>query len=95
MLDDSFAEVAALLALAAAMDALALRLHQPLVVAFICVGILVGPAALGWVMAHDEVDLLGYGAVARVFLGTVAGDVLRDVPCDVLVVPPRGDASPG
>jgi nucleotide-binding universal stress UspA family protein len=31
----------------------------------------------------------GYSGVAQVFLGTVAGDVLRDVRCDVLVVPPR------
>lgn len=26
--------------------------------------------------------------IAHTFLGTVAGDVLRDVACDVLVVPP-------
>jgi nucleotide-binding universal stress UspA family protein len=31
----------------------------------------------------------GHSGVAQVFLGTVAGDVLREVPCDVLVVPPR------
>lgn len=31
----------------------------------------------------------GYSDVAHMFLGTVAGDVLRDVACDVLVVPPR------
>ncbi len=41
-----------------------------------------------------ETDLLvlgthGYSGVAHAFLGTVAGDVLRDVACDVLVVPPR------
>lgn len=34
----------------------------------------------------------GYSAVTRAFLGTVAGDVLREVPCDVLVVPPREEA---
>jgi nucleotide-binding universal stress UspA family protein len=37
----------------------------------------------------------GYTGVAHAFLGTVAGDVLRAVGCDVLVVPParghRGD----
>jgi len=27
--------------------------------------------------------------LAQIFLGTVAGDVLREVACDVLVVPPR------
>ncbi len=34
----------------------------------------------------------GYSGAALVFLGTVAGDVLREVPCDVLVVPPRAGA---
>jgi nucleotide-binding universal stress UspA family protein len=29
----------------------------------------------------------GYSGVAHAFLGTVAGDVLRAVACDVLVVP--------
>jgi nucleotide-binding universal stress UspA family protein len=41
-----------------------------------------------------DTDLLvmgtrGRSGVAYVFLGTVAGDVLREVACDVLVVPPR------
>jgi nucleotide-binding universal stress UspA family protein len=39
-----------------------------------------------------DILLLGTHArsgVAQAFLGTVAGDVLREVPCDVLVVPPR------
>jgi nucleotide-binding universal stress UspA family protein len=35
----------------------------------------------------------GYGGVAHAFLGTVAGDVLRHVSCDVLIVPPRETAS--
>lgn len=40
-----------------------------------------------------QADLLvlgthGYTGIAHVLLGTVAGDVLREVPCDVLVVPP-------
>jgi len=45
-----------------------------------------------------DADLLvlgthGHCGVAHAFLGTVAGDVLRQVACDVLVVPPRRDAS--
>lgn len=44
-------------------------------------------------VARARADLLvlgtrGHGNVTRAFLGTVAGDVLREVPCDVLVVPP-------
>ncbi|MBZ4416537.1 universal stress protein [Myxococcus sp. RHSTA-1-4] len=35
----------------------------------------------------------GYSGLAHAFLGTVAGDVLREVPCDVLVVPPRPEGS--
>lgn len=42
---------------------------------------------------QQKADLLalathGYRGVAHAFLGTVAGDVLRHVGCDVLVVPP-------
>lgn len=41
-----------------------------------------------------DADLLalgthGYPGAAHAMLGTVAGDVLREVQCDVLVVPPR------
>jgi nucleotide-binding universal stress UspA family protein len=35
----------------------------------------------------------GYTGVGHVFLGTVAGDILRAVTCDVLVVPPPRKAS--
>lgn len=44
-------------------------------------------------MKQAETDLLvlgthGYSGAAYVFLGTVAGDLLRAAKCDVLVVPP-------
>ncbi|MDP1557551.1 MAG: cation:proton antiporter [Nitrosomonas sp.] len=55
---DVFAEVALLLLLAIVMGALGVRLRQPLIVAFIAAGILVGPSVLGWVHANDQVDLL-------------------------------------
>ena len=55
---DIFTEMAVLLLLAAAVGAIGTRLRQPLIVAFIAVGILVGPSALGWVSANDQVDLL-------------------------------------
>jgi Kef-type K+ transport system membrane component KefB len=55
---DVFTEIAALLILAAGVAALGLSLRQPLVVAFIAVGILVGPSVLGLVSANDQVDLL-------------------------------------
>lgn len=61
---DVFSEIAAVLAVAAAIGAIALWLRQPLIVAFILVGILVGPAGLNWVHALDQLDLfakLGIG----------------------------------
>ena len=46
------------------------------------------------VVRRQDSDLLvlgthGHSGIMHAFLGTVAGDVLRDVPCDVLMVPPR------
>jgi Kef-type K+ transport system membrane component KefB len=58
MFPDIFTEMAVLLLLAAAISAVAIRLRQPLIVAFIAVGILVGPSVLGWVSANDQIDLL-------------------------------------
>jgi Kef-type K+ transport system membrane component KefB len=51
-------EFAMLLLASAVVGALAVYLRQPLIVAFIVVGILVGPSVLGWVTAQDQVDLL-------------------------------------
>ncbi len=53
-----FYEIAALLLIAAVIGALATGLRQPLIVAFIAVGILSGPAGLNWVHSADQVDLL-------------------------------------
>ena len=62
--DNIFYEIATLLLVAAVVGALALRLRQPLIVAFIAVGIAVGPAGLGWVRSHDQVDLLATLGIA-------------------------------
>jgi Kef-type K+ transport system membrane component KefB len=64
VLDSPFAEVAALLLAAALLGALALRLRQPLILAFIVVGVLEGPAVLGWVTAADQIDLLAKIGIA-------------------------------
>jgi len=61
---DVFTEMAVLLLLAAIIGAIGLRLRQPLIVAFIAVGILVGPAVLGWVSADDQIDLLAKLGIA-------------------------------
>ena len=59
-----FYEVAALLLLAAGCGAIALLLRQPVIVAFIAVGMLAGPAGLNWVHSADQVDLLAKLGIA-------------------------------
>lgn len=59
-----FAEIALLLLACALAGALFVRLKQPALVAYIVVGIAVGPSALGLVTAHDQVDLLAQVGVA-------------------------------
>ena len=61
---DVFHEVAALLAIATTVGALALWLRQPLIMAFIVVGILVGPAGLGLVVSSDQVELFAELGIA-------------------------------
>lgn len=61
---DTFTEIAVLLLIAAIIGAIGVRLRQPLIVAFIAVGVLVGPSILGWVSANDQVDLLAKLGIA-------------------------------
>ncbi|MBI2843861.1 MAG: cation:proton antiporter [Armatimonadetes bacterium] len=56
--ENVFNQTAALLLLAAAIGAIAIRLRQPLILGFIAVGILAGPSGFGWVKAADQVHLL-------------------------------------
>jgi len=53
-----FSEFAYLLLISAAAGALSLWLRQPVLIAYIVVGIVAGPAGLGLVTAHDQIDLL-------------------------------------
>jgi Kef-type K+ transport system membrane component KefB len=57
-MDSIYHEFALLLMVSALVGAIAVRLRQPLLVAYIVVGIVVGPAVFGWVSAHDQIDLL-------------------------------------
>ncbi len=52
-----FLEVAVVLSVAAVLGAIALWLRQPLIIAFIVAGMLLGPAGFHWVHARDQVDL--------------------------------------
>ena len=57
-LENAFAEIALILLAAALVGAVGTWLRQPLIVSFIAVGILVGPAGLGLVTQHEEIALL-------------------------------------
>ena len=63
-LESPFSSVAAILLMAALLGGLALWLRQPLIVAFVAVGVLVGPAGFGWVVASDEIELLAKIGIA-------------------------------
>lgn len=73
---DTFALVAGVLLLAAVVGAVATRLRQPLIVAFIAVGVLVGPVGLGWVEEGSEAFLLAdLGIAILLFLVGLRLDV--------------------
>ncbi|MDO8386840.1 MAG: cation:proton antiporter [Polaromonas sp.] len=57
-LQNPFSEFALLLLICAFVGALFVRLRQPVLIAYIVVGIGVGPAGFGFVAAHDQIDLL-------------------------------------
>ncbi len=64
VLESDFAQIAAILAIAAVVGGLATLLRQPLIVAYILVGIIVGPALAGFVTATDQVELLAKVGIA-------------------------------
>jgi Kef-type K+ transport system membrane component KefB len=59
-----FAEMALLLGITAIAGAIAVRLRQPVLIAYIAVGILVGPAGFSLVQAHGQIDLLAQIGIA-------------------------------
>jgi Kef-type K+ transport system membrane component KefB len=64
MMHGPFTEFALLLLICALAGALFVRLRQPVLIAYIVVGIAVGPAVFGLVTAHDQIDLLAQVGVA-------------------------------
>jgi Kef-type K+ transport system membrane component KefB/Trk K+ transport system NAD-binding subunit len=74
--DSVFAEVALLLMLAAAVGLVGVLLRQPLIVAFILVGLIAGPSALDLVRATEEIHLLSeLGVAILLFLVGIKLDV--------------------
>jgi len=64
MMHGVFGEFALLLLMSAAAGAVSLWLRQPVLIAYIVMGIVAGPAVLGVVTAHDQIDLLAQVGVA-------------------------------
>jgi Kef-type K+ transport system membrane component KefB len=59
-----FSEFSLLLLMAASAGAVSLWMRQPVLIAYIVIGIIAGPAVLGVVTAHDQIDLLAQVGVA-------------------------------
>ncbi|WP_417247938.1 cation:proton antiporter [Celeribacter sp.] len=71
-----FAEIAALLVLAAMVGLVGLLLRQPLIVSFIAVGLIAGPSALNIVHSDAQIDLLSeLGIAVLLFLVGIKLDV--------------------
>jgi len=64
MFESAFVEFVVLLAVSAIVGFVAMQLRQPLIVAFIAVGIIVGPAVLGVVSLNDQIELLAHLGIA-------------------------------
>ena len=60
----AFSEFSLLLIISAIAGAISVRLRQPVIIAYIVVGIIVGPAVFGLVSAHDQIDLLAQVGIA-------------------------------
>jgi len=59
-----FVQVGLILGLASVFGLIARALHQPLIVAFIAIGILLGPSALGLVVPSNEIELFARLGIA-------------------------------
>ena len=71
-----FAEIAALLVMAAVIGFLGIILRQPLIVSFIAVGLVAGPSALDVVRSEDKIGLLSeLGIAVLLFLVGIKLDV--------------------
>jgi len=76
MLESAFSQIALIIVVAAVVGFLANLLRQPLIVAYMFVGILLGPAFLGLVSAGEEIELLAkFGIAILLFLVGLKLDV--------------------
>ncbi len=64
MIHDDFTTLAVIVGVAAAAGIVANRLRQPLIVAFIAIGILAGPSGFAWVEGGDDLELFARLGIA-------------------------------
>jgi Kef-type K+ transport system membrane component KefB len=64
VIDDQFIRFALILAIAAAAGMVAVKLRQPVIVAFIGVGVAAGPVGLGWITGGDQIEVLAKLGIA-------------------------------
>lgn len=60
----AFFEIASILGLSTLLGMLGQKLRQPLLIMFLAAGILVGPAGLGIIRSHDQIELLSHMGIA-------------------------------
>lgn len=64
-----FNEFALLFSLTAALGFIAIKLRQPLILAFIAVGVIAGPYVLGIITSHDQIEVLAsFGVTLLLFI---------------------------
>jgi Kef-type K+ transport system membrane component KefB len=64
-----FNQFAILITLSVIVGYIAIRLRQPLILSFIIVGIIAGPAILGWISAQSEIEVLAsFGITLLLFI---------------------------
>ena len=60
MIGQTFYEIASIRSLAAILGALGMILKQPLIVALLATGILVGPSGFSLIQSHGQIELLAH-----------------------------------
>ena len=64
LFENMFQEMTAILLLAAVLGVIGLLLRQPLIVALLAAGILVGPSGFSLISSHDQIELLAHIGIA-------------------------------
>jgi Kef-type K+ transport system membrane component KefB len=75
LLGNTFYEIAAILGLAAVIGTIGQKLRQPLIIMFLATGIVAGPACLGIIASHQQIELLAQIGIAMLlFIVGLRGD---------------------